>query len=115
MVRGAPLLEHIYFLSTQIYHSVKELQPRISNCFATHNKLHICVFCSKKMAPQALSVLYLCKDCLLSIQVDERRAPLRTWANGCGPIDFWQPTEVEAYRMAHVKVEPEHRWVWPIH
>uniref|UniRef100_A0A3Q3FYU7 Cyclin P n=1 Tax=Labrus bergylta TaxID=56723 RepID=A0A3Q3FYU7_9LABR len=36
---------------------------------------------------------------------------LRTWANACGPIDRWQPVEVEESRMAPVKMETEHRWV----
>ncbi|TKS81316.1 G2/mitotic-specific cyclin-B [Collichthys lucidus] len=43
-------------------------------------------------------------------KADERRAPLRTWANTCGPIDRWQPVEVEESRMAPVKMETEHRW-----
>ncbi|XP_058490353.1 cyclin N-terminal domain-containing protein 2 [Solea solea] len=43
-------------------------------------------------------------------KADERRAPLRTWANACGPIDRWQPAEVEESRMAPVKMEPERRW-----
>ncbi|XP_020500267.1 cyclin N-terminal domain-containing protein 2 isoform X1 [Labrus bergylta] len=43
-------------------------------------------------------------------KADERRAPLRTWANACGPIDRWQPVEVEESRMAPVKMETEHRW-----
>uniref|UniRef100_A0A665V1N9 Cyclin N-terminal domain containing 2 n=1 Tax=Echeneis naucrates TaxID=173247 RepID=A0A665V1N9_ECHNA len=42
---------------------------------------------------------------------DERRAPLRTWANACGPIDRWQPVEVDEPRMAPVKMEPERKWV----
>ncbi|XP_039647719.1 cyclin N-terminal domain-containing protein 2 isoform X3 [Perca fluviatilis] len=44
------------------------------------------------------------------LKADERRAPLRTWSNACGPIDRWQPVEVEESRMAPVKMEPEHRW-----
>uniref|UniRef100_A0A8C4GKW8 Cyclin P n=1 Tax=Dicentrarchus labrax TaxID=13489 RepID=A0A8C4GKW8_DICLA len=48
---------------------------------------------------------------LLPLQADERRAPLRTWANACGPIDRWQPVEVEESRMAPVKMETECRWV----
>uniref|UniRef100_UPI0037E8A454 cyclin-P n=1 Tax=Semicossyphus pulcher TaxID=241346 RepID=UPI0037E8A454 len=43
-------------------------------------------------------------------KADERRAPLRTWANACGPIDRWQPVEVQEPRMAPVKMETEHRW-----
>ncbi|XP_041652247.1 cyclin N-terminal domain-containing protein 2 isoform X2 [Cheilinus undulatus] len=43
-------------------------------------------------------------------KVDERRAPLRTWANACGPRDRWQSVEVEESRMAPVKMETEHRW-----
>ncbi|XP_051255126.1 cyclin N-terminal domain-containing protein 2 isoform X3 [Dicentrarchus labrax] len=43
-------------------------------------------------------------------KADERRAPLRTWANACGPIDRWQPVEVEESRMAPVKMETECRW-----
>ncbi|XP_068440326.1 cyclin-P [Clinocottus analis] len=43
-------------------------------------------------------------------KADERRAPLRTWSNACGPIDRWQPVEVEESRMSPVKMEPEHRW-----
>ncbi|XP_071351799.1 cyclin-P isoform X1 [Trachinotus anak] len=43
-------------------------------------------------------------------KADERRAPLRTWANTCGPIDRWQPAEVDESRMAPVKMEPERRW-----
>ncbi|XP_018554370.1 cyclin N-terminal domain-containing protein 2 [Lates calcarifer] len=43
-------------------------------------------------------------------KADERRAPLRTWANACGPIDRWQPVEVDESRMAPVKMEPERRW-----
>lgn len=54
---------------------------------------------------------YLCKDFLVSLQADERRAPLRTWANACGPIDRWQPVEVDESRMAPVKMETECRWV----
>ncbi|XP_043974879.1 cyclin N-terminal domain-containing protein 2 isoform X3 [Gambusia affinis] len=38
-------------------------------------------------------------------KADERRAPLRTWANACGPIDRCQPVEVEESKM-----EPERRW-----
>ncbi|XP_041849937.1 cyclin N-terminal domain-containing protein 2 [Melanotaenia boesemani] len=43
-------------------------------------------------------------------KADERRAPLRTWANACGPIDRLQPAEVDETRTAPVKTEPEHRW-----
>ncbi|KAM7413488.1 hypothetical protein PAMA_020736 [Pampus argenteus] len=43
-------------------------------------------------------------------KADERRAPLRTWANACGPKDRWQPVEVDESRMAPVKMEPERRW-----
>ncbi|XP_035536252.1 cyclin N-terminal domain-containing protein 2 isoform X2 [Morone saxatilis] len=43
-------------------------------------------------------------------KADERRAPLRTWANACGPIDRWQPVEVDESRMAPVKMETECRW-----
>ncbi|XP_031717033.1 cyclin-P isoform X1 [Anarrhichthys ocellatus] len=43
-------------------------------------------------------------------KADERRAPLRTWSNACGPIDRWQPVEVDESRMAPVKMELEHRW-----
>ncbi|KAE8295534.1 Cyclin N-terminal domain-containing protein 2 [Larimichthys crocea] len=43
-------------------------------------------------------------------KADERRAPLRTWANACMPIDRWQPVEVDESRMAPVKMETEHRW-----
>ncbi|XP_034459286.1 cyclin N-terminal domain-containing protein 2 isoform X3 [Hippoglossus hippoglossus] len=43
-------------------------------------------------------------------RVDERRAPLRALANACGPIDRWQPVEVEESRKVPVKVEPECRW-----
>ncbi|KAM9358635.1 cyclin-P [Symphorus nematophorus] len=43
-------------------------------------------------------------------KADERRAPLRTWANACGPIDCWQPVEVDESRMAPVKMETERRW-----
>uniref|UniRef100_A0A3P8UA80 Cyclin P n=1 Tax=Amphiprion percula TaxID=161767 RepID=A0A3P8UA80_AMPPE len=53
-----------------------------------------------------------CKDGLLSLQADERRAPLRAWANACGPVDRWQAVEVEEPRMDQVKMEPECRWVW---
>ncbi|XP_038123949.1 cyclin N-terminal domain-containing protein 2 [Cyprinodon tularosa] len=42
-------------------------------------------------------------------KADERRAPLRTWANACGSIDRCQPVEEES-RTAPVKLEPEHRW-----
>ncbi|XP_023122267.1 cyclin N-terminal domain-containing protein 2 isoform X1 [Amphiprion ocellaris] len=41
---------------------------------------------------------------------DERRAPLRAWANACGPVDRWQAVEVEEPRMDQVKMEPECRW-----
>ncbi|KAI3354465.1 hypothetical protein L3Q82_018985 [Scortum barcoo] len=41
-------------------------------------------------------------------KADERRAPLRTWANACGPIDHWQPVKVDESRMALVKIETEH-------
>nr|XP_046246375.1 cyclin N-terminal domain-containing protein 2 isoform X3 [Scatophagus argus] len=43
-------------------------------------------------------------------KADERRAPLRTWANACGPIDRWQPVESDDSRMAPVKMETESRW-----
>ncbi|XP_035010697.2 cyclin N-terminal domain-containing protein 2 [Hippoglossus stenolepis] len=43
-------------------------------------------------------------------RVDERRPPLRALANACGPIDRWQPVEVEESRKVPVKVEPECRW-----
>ncbi|XP_027900775.1 cyclin-P isoform X3 [Xiphophorus couchianus] len=43
-------------------------------------------------------------------KADERRAPLRTWTNACGPIDRFQPVEVEESRTAPVKMEPESRW-----
>ncbi|KAF0030778.1 hypothetical protein F2P81_017509 [Scophthalmus maximus] len=46
-------------------------------------------------------------------KADDRRAPLRTWANACGPIDRWQPVEVDEPKMAPVKMEPEppeRRW-----
>uniref|UniRef100_A0A8C2ZT05 Cyclin P n=1 Tax=Cyclopterus lumpus TaxID=8103 RepID=A0A8C2ZT05_CYCLU len=33
------------------------------------------------------------------------------WSNACGPIDRWQPVEVEEPRLAPVKTEPERRWV----
>ncbi|KAM8903746.1 cyclin-P isoform 3-T3 [Spinachia spinachia] len=49
-------------------------------------------------------------------KADERRAPLRTWSNACGPVDRCQPVEVEESKMAPVKMEPERRWVrlcWP--
>ncbi|MEQ2179256.1 hypothetical protein GOODEAATRI_022795 [Goodea atripinnis] len=44
-------------------------------------------------------------------KADEKRAPLRTWANACGSIDRCQPVEVEESRAAPVKMEPERRWV----
>ncbi|XP_023207643.1 cyclin N-terminal domain-containing protein 2 isoform X2 [Xiphophorus maculatus] len=43
-------------------------------------------------------------------KADERRAPLRTWTNACGPIDRFQPVEVEESRTAPDKMEPESRW-----
>ncbi|XP_042343015.1 cyclin N-terminal domain-containing protein 2 isoform X2 [Plectropomus leopardus] len=43
-------------------------------------------------------------------KADERRAPLRTRLNACGPIDCWRPAEVDESRMAPVKMEPERRW-----
>ncbi|XP_023122268.1 cyclin N-terminal domain-containing protein 2 isoform X2 [Amphiprion ocellaris] len=43
-------------------------------------------------------------------KADERRAPLRAWANACGPVDRWQAVEVEEPRMDQVKMEPECRW-----
>ncbi|XP_034556684.1 cyclin N-terminal domain-containing protein 2 isoform X2 [Notolabrus celidotus] len=43
-------------------------------------------------------------------KADERRAPLRAWANACGPKDRWQAVEVEEPRMTSVKMETEHRW-----
>ncbi|CAG6006395.1 unnamed protein product [Menidia menidia] len=43
-------------------------------------------------------------------KVDERRAPLRTWANACGPIDRRQPAEVEEPKTVPARVEPERRW-----
>ncbi|KAM4742229.1 cyclin-P [Anableps anableps] len=46
----------------------------------------------------------------LHTKADERRAPLRTWANGCGAIGRCQPVEVEESRAAPVKMEPERRW-----
>ncbi|XP_042071787.1 cyclin N-terminal domain-containing protein 2 isoform X2 [Haplochromis burtoni] len=41
---------------------------------------------------------------------DERRAPLRTWANASGPIDRWLPVEADESRMNLLKMEPERRW-----
>lgn len=43
-------------------------------------------------------------------KADERRAPLRTWSNACGPVDRCQPVEVEESKAAPVKMEPERRW-----
>ncbi|XP_065328033.1 cyclin N-terminal domain-containing protein 2 [Pelmatolapia mariae] len=43
-------------------------------------------------------------------KADERRAPLRTWANASGPIDRWQPVEADESRMNLLKMEPERRW-----
>ncbi|XP_008306746.1 cyclin-P isoform X2 [Cynoglossus semilaevis] len=43
-------------------------------------------------------------------KADERRAPLRTWANACGPVDRWQPAEAEESRMVPVRMEPDCRW-----
>ncbi|KAL6116417.1 ccnp [Pungitius sinensis] len=44
-------------------------------------------------------------------KADERRAPLRTWSNACGPVDRCQPeAEVVESKMAPVKMEPERRW-----
>ncbi|XP_074534863.1 cyclin-P isoform X2 [Halichoeres trimaculatus] len=43
-------------------------------------------------------------------KADERRVPLRTLANACGPIDRWQATEVEESRMTSVKMETDCRW-----
>uniref|UniRef100_A0A3Q1GP55 Cyclin P n=1 Tax=Acanthochromis polyacanthus TaxID=80966 RepID=A0A3Q1GP55_9TELE len=36
-------------------------------------------------------------------KADERRAPLRAWANACGPQDRWQAVEVEEPRMDQVE------------
>uniref|UniRef100_A0A673BN41 Cyclin N-terminal domain containing 2 n=1 Tax=Sphaeramia orbicularis TaxID=375764 RepID=A0A673BN41_9TELE len=47
---------------------------------------------------------------LSSLQVDERRAPLKSWANACGPKECWQSV-VDESRMALIKMEPERRWV----
>lgn len=47
----------------------------------------------------------------LPLQVDERRAPLRTWENACGPTGRKQPAEVDEYRTVPIKVDPECRWV----
>ncbi|XP_069574991.1 cyclin-P isoform X2 [Brachyistius frenatus] len=52
----------------------------------------------------------LCKANLLSLQADERRAPLRAWANACGLMDCRQPVEADESRMAPVRMEPERRW-----
>ncbi|XP_022074069.2 cyclin N-terminal domain-containing protein 2 [Acanthochromis polyacanthus] len=43
-------------------------------------------------------------------KADERRAPLRAWANACGPQDRWQAVEVEEPRMDQVKMELDRRW-----
>ncbi|KAM3615630.1 uncharacterized protein V6R79_005327 [Siganus canaliculatus] len=43
-------------------------------------------------------------------KADERRAPLRTWANACGPIDLWQPVQVDELRMGPIEMETESRW-----
>ncbi|KAM4566647.1 cyclin-P [Odontesthes bonariensis] len=43
-------------------------------------------------------------------KADERRVPLRTWSNTCGPVERRQPAEVEESRIAAVKIEPERRW-----
>lgn len=48
---------------------------------------------------------------MLPLQVDERRAPLRTWANASGPVDHWQSMEVDEPRMAPVRMELGGRWV----
>ncbi|XP_071774267.2 cyclin-P [Centroberyx gerrardi] len=43
-------------------------------------------------------------------KAEEKRAPLRTWANACGPKDRWQALEGDEPRMAPVKMEPVRRW-----
>ncbi|XP_076591389.1 cyclin-P [Chaetodon auriga] len=43
-------------------------------------------------------------------KADERHAPLRTWANACGPVDCWQPVEVDESRMPPFKMETDSRW-----
>ncbi|XP_029922610.1 cyclin-P isoform X3 [Myripristis murdjan] len=43
-------------------------------------------------------------------EAEERRAPLRTWANAAGPKDRWQPPEGDEPKMAPAKMEPECRW-----
>ncbi|XP_068174259.1 cyclin-P [Antennarius striatus] len=49
---------------------------------------------------------------LLDLQkkADERRAPLKMWTNGCGPLDRWQPIEIDESKKAPVKMETESRW-----
>ncbi|XP_068601813.1 cyclin-P [Brachionichthys hirsutus] len=49
---------------------------------------------------------------LLDLQkkADERRAPLKAWTNGCGPLDRWQPVELDQSKKAPVKMETESRW-----
>ncbi|KAJ8400415.1 hypothetical protein AAFF_G00397980 [Aldrovandia affinis] len=42
---------------------------------------------------------------------EERRAPLRTWANTCMPRERWLLAESEEARGAHCKASPELRWV----
>lgn len=64
--------------------------------------------CKSRGSPQ-----HLCRDFLLSLQADERRAPLRTRANACGPLARWQPVGVDESRVAPVKMETERRWVRP--
>ncbi|KAM9853486.1 cyclin-P [Aulostomus maculatus] len=44
-------------------------------------------------------------------KVDERRAPLRAWANVCGPKDRWQPADAEESRVAPVKGAPDNKGV----
>ncbi|KAM4628386.1 cyclin-P [Polymixia lowei] len=42
-------------------------------------------------------------------KAEERRAPLRAWANACGPKDRWMPLEGDETRGTLVKTEPESR------
>ncbi|KAM8853205.1 cyclin-P [Synchiropus picturatus] len=46
----------------------------------------------------------------LHMKAEERRAPFRAWANTCGPLDHWQPVDMEESRMGLIKMESEHKW-----
>ncbi len=107
MSRSESLFEHIHFLAllcTDVHTETYSHYQRHVLCLSWGViKMGLRVSRITSVSVQRLFVL--------SLQADERRAPLRTWANACGPIDRWQPVEVDESRMAPVKMETERRWV----